>query len=110
MASAEHLDLATVIKVSQAVSGEIVLEKLLETLMRTAIAQAGAERGSLILARSNEQRVVAQATTEGDTVFVHQRDEPLTLAALPASIIHFVVRTREPVLLDDASARNPFAD
>ena len=45
----EHLDLATVIKVSQAVSGEMVLEKLIDTLMRTAIEQAGAERGLLIL-------------------------------------------------------------
>ena len=45
-APVEHLDLATVIKVSQAVSGEIVLEKLLDTLMRTAIEHAGAERGA----------------------------------------------------------------
>src|SRR5262249_60225988 len=45
----EHLDLATVIKVSQAVSGEIVLERLINTLMHTAIAQAGAERGLLVL-------------------------------------------------------------
>ena len=44
-APVEHLDLATVIKVSQAVSGEIVLEKLIDTLMRTALEQAGAERG-----------------------------------------------------------------
>ena len=43
----EHLDLATVIKVSQAVSSEIVLEKLLDTLMHTAIEQAGAQRGLL---------------------------------------------------------------
>ena len=43
----EHLDLATVLKVSQAVSGEIVLEKLVETLLRTAIEHAGAERGLL---------------------------------------------------------------
>ena len=50
-APVEQLDLATVIKVSQAVSGEIVLEKLIDTLMRTAIEQAGAERGLLILAR-----------------------------------------------------------
>ena len=42
----EQLDLATVIKVSQAVSGEIVLEKTLDMLMRTAIEQAGAERGA----------------------------------------------------------------
>jgi PAS domain S-box-containing protein len=108
--SAEHLDLATVIKVSQAVSGEIVLDRLLETLMRTAIAQAGAERGLLILSRGNEQRLTAQTGTEGDTVFVHLQDEPLTPTLLPTSIIHFVARTREPVLLDDASARNPFAD
>ena len=48
-APVEHLDLATVIKVSQAVSSEMVLEKLIDTLMRTAIEQAGAERGLLIL-------------------------------------------------------------
>jgi len=48
-APVEQLDLATVIKVSQAVSGEIVLEMLIDTLMRTAIEQAGAERGLLIL-------------------------------------------------------------
>jgi hypothetical protein len=47
-APVEHLDLATVIKVSQAVSGEIVLEKLIDTLVRTAIEHAGAERGLLI--------------------------------------------------------------
>ena len=52
-APVEHLDLATVIKVSQAVSGEIVLEKLIDTLMRTAIEQAGAERGLLILSRGD---------------------------------------------------------
>ena len=37
-----NLNLAPVIKVSQAISSEIVLEKLIDTLMRTAIAQAGA--------------------------------------------------------------------
>jgi predicted ATPase len=59
--SVEHLDLATVIKVSQAVSGEIVLEKLIDTLMRTAIEHAGAERGLLILPRGVEQRIEAEA-------------------------------------------------
>src|SRR6201999_1626359 len=60
-APVEHLDLATVIKVSQAVSGEIVLEKLIDTLMRTAIEHAGAERGLLILSRGVEQRLEAEA-------------------------------------------------
>ena len=45
----EHLELATVLKVSEAVSGEIVLEKLIETILRTAPEHAGAERGLLLL-------------------------------------------------------------
>ena len=49
----KHLDLATVIKVSEAVSGEIVLEKLIDTHMRSAIEHAGAERGLLILPRGD---------------------------------------------------------
>ena len=62
--SVEHLDLATVIKVSQAVSGEMVLEKLIDRLMRAAIEQAGAERGLLIVQQqpSDEIRTKAEAT------------------------------------------------
>ena len=108
-APVEHLDLATVIKVSQAVSGEIVLEKLIDTLMRTAIEQAGAERGLLILPRGAEPRIAAEATTSGDTVVVQLRDEPVTAAALPESVLHYVVRTQESVILDDAAAQNPFS-
>ena len=108
-APVEHLDLATVIRVSQAVSGEIVLEKLIETLMRTAIEQAGAERGLLILPRGVERRIGAEATTAGDTVTVHLRDAAVTEAILPESVLHYVVRTRESVILDDAAAQPVFA-
>ena len=58
----EDLDLATVLKISQAVSGEIVLEKLIDTLLRTAIEHAGAERGLLIVPRGTELRIQAEAT------------------------------------------------
>ncbi|MGF6304805.1 PAS domain S-box-containing protein [Paraburkholderia sp. WC7.3d] len=105
----EHLDLATVIRVSQAVSGEIVLDKLIKTLMHTAIEQAGAERGLLILPRSGEQRIAAEATTSGDTFNVQLYDEPVTATVLPESVLHYVLRTRESVILDDAAAEPPFA-
>ena len=108
-APVEHLDLATVMKVSQAISGEIVLEKLLDTLMRTAIEQAGAERGLLILAHGVEQRIEAEATTSGDTVVVRLRDEAITGTALPVSVLHYVLRTREGVILDDAAAESAFS-
>jgi PAS domain S-box-containing protein len=105
----EHLDIATVMKISQAVSSEIVLKKLIDTLMRTAIEHAGAQRGLLILPRGVEQRVEAEATTSGDRVFVDLRDVPLTGAALPESIVRYVLRTLETVILDDASGQNSFS-
>ena len=108
-APVEQLDLATVIRVSQAVSGEIVLEKLIDTIMHTAIEQAGAERGLLIVPRDAGPRIEAEATTAGDAVLVQLRDEPITAGALPEAILHYVLRTQESVILDDAAAQNPFS-
>ena len=64
LAPVERLDLATVMKVSEAVSGEIVLERLIDTLMHAAIEHAGAERGLLILVQGDEYRIEAEATTK----------------------------------------------
>ena len=108
-ASVQDLDLGTVVKVSQAVSREIVLEKMLDELMRTAIAQAGATRGLLILAYKGELRIAAQATTFGDTVRVELPDVPVPVAVLPETILQYVLRTRETVKLDDAATEAPFA-
>ncbi|MDI4237528.1 AAA family ATPase [Bradyrhizobium sp. Arg237L] len=108
-APVEQLDLATVIKVSQAVSGEIVLEKLIDTLMRTAIEHAGAGRGLLILAVGDGYRIEAEVTTSNNTVTVGQRQASVTAADLPESILHYVIRTKESVLLHDAAAANPFS-
>ncbi len=108
-AAVERLDLATVINVSQAVSGEIVLEKLIDTLMRTVIEQTGAERGLLIFSRRGEPRIEAEATASGGTVIVQLHDEPVTAAMLPESVLHHVVRTSEIVILDDAATQPPFA-
>ncbi|MBY5897789.1 trifunctional serine/threonine-protein kinase/ATP-binding protein/sensor histidine kinase [Rhizobium ruizarguesonis] len=108
-APVEQLDLATVIKISQAVSGEIVLQKLIDTVLRTAVEQAGAERGLLILSRGGESRITAEATTGGETVVVQMCDEIATGTALPQSLLHYVLRTSESVVLDDAIAQNPFS-
>jgi PAS domain S-box-containing protein len=98
----EHLDLATVIKVSQAVSGEILLEKLVDTLMRTAIEQAGAERGLLILVRDNGPVVAAEATTRDDAIIVDLRDEPVSGALLPETVLSYVLRTLETIVIANA--------
>jgi PAS domain S-box-containing protein len=106
---AEHLDVATVLKVTQAVSGEIVLEKLVEVLLRTAIEQAGAERALLILPRGSELWIQAEAKTHGDSVTVRLNETPVSTGELPNSIVRYVARTQEIVILGDASARNPYS-
>jgi len=105
----EHLDIATVIAVSQAVSGHMALEKLLDTLMRTAVEYAGAERAVLILSHPDEPRIAAEAVTSNDTVTVHLRDEPVTGSVLPEAVLRYVMQCRESVILDDAASPNPFS-
>jgi predicted ATPase len=105
----EHLDLATVLKVSEAVSSEIGLEQSVDTLIRTALEHAGAERGLLILPRGTEHRIEAEARTDGETVTVNVRQAGVTAADLPEPIFRYVLRTHESVLLHDASAQSPFS-
>jgi predicted ATPase/signal transduction histidine kinase len=106
----ELLDVATVVKASQAVSGEILLGRLLETLMTIALEHAGAERGALILLRGDKPQIEAEARTEQRKVEVAIRQKGLSPAELPEAIIHTVVRTRQSVILDDAQRSNPFAE
>jgi signal transduction histidine kinase/GAF domain-containing protein len=109
-APAEQLDVGTMFKASQALSGEIVLGKLIETLMRIAVEHAGAERGILILLRHGEPQIAAEAgTMSGGTVEVTRRDKMATSSDLPESALHYVIRTRESLILDDASASPLFS-
>ena len=105
----EHLDLATVLKVSQTVSGEIVLDKLVETLLRTAIEHAGADRGLLILPRGGDLSIQAEANTSRNSVVVRVRETPVAAAALAESVVRYAARTQESVILDDARVHNPFS-
>jgi PAS domain S-box-containing protein len=107
--SVEHLDLTTVMKVSEAVSGEIELGTLINTLMRTALEHAGAERGLLILLQGADYRIEAEATVISDAVAVVLREASVSEAAVPESVFQFVVRTKESVLLPNAFGDSSFA-
>src|SRR5215470_7369190 len=105
----EHLDLATVVQISQAVAGQMDLEKLLDTLMRAAIEHAGAKRALVILSRGAEPRIVAEAIFGDDGVMVNPCDEPVTGSRLPESVLRYVLQTGENVILEDATVPNPFS-
>lgn len=107
-APVEHLDLATVVKVSQAISGEIVLQKLVDTLMRMALEQAGAERGLLIFVQGGKPQIEAEAKTGSNILILRERGRPVTAAELPEMVLQYVLRSHESVILGDAVTHSPF--
>ncbi|MDC0713076.1 AAA family ATPase [Stigmatella sp. ncwal1] len=101
------LDLATVIKAAQAISGELLLDPLLERLMRIVLQNAGAQRGLLILVRDG--RLVIEAEQAVGQAAAARLSSPVEGSSLLSpAIVHFVARTRESVVLDDASAQGLF--
>jgi PAS domain S-box-containing protein len=105
----EQFEVGTVVKASQVLSSEIVLDRLIERLVRIAIEHAGAARGVLILFSGDEPRIEAEATTGRGSVEVSLRQAAVTPSELPGSVLHYAIRTRESVILDDAAAQNPFS-
>ena len=104
-----QVDAITVVKGSQAISGEILLSNLLDRLMKIVLENGGAQRGYLILARGDNLSIEAQAWVEGEEIKVLQGVSFLLPSVLPLSIINYVRRTRQMVILDDASLRNMFS-
>jgi PAS domain S-box-containing protein len=103
------LDVTSVVKASQALSGEIELSKLINQLMTIALENAGAERGLLILPSGDEYLIQAEARATDDQIEVTMRQEPISRIACPESLVRYVIRTRESVILDDASKPNLFS-
>jgi two-component sensor histidine kinase len=101
---AELLDVDTVMKASQAISGELVPARLMRTLMTIMLEHAGARRALLVLPRAEELWIeaVAEATRDGADVRIESR--PVTSQDLARVVLHESIRTQRPVLLDDASS------
>ena len=96
------LDLATVLKASQALSGEIKLEKLLSTLMQLTIKNAGAQKCALILLQ--DEQLILEAIAHSSTEKLERSGIPIeTSPDLPQAIINYVWRTEECLVFDDAS-------
>jgi predicted ATPase/signal transduction histidine kinase len=102
--------LAAAARASQAISGEMNPERLLETLLRTVVEAAGAQFGSLLLDGGPDVDLAAQATLVGADIDVKvSTGSPAGVVDLPASILAFARRTHQPVVLWDAAAPNPYS-
>ncbi len=99
--NSEFLDLPTLIKASQTLSGEIELDKLLTTLLKIAIANAGATKCVLLLKQKQYLQVAA---------LLEEGHEPELLPSIPLessqdvaiSLVNTVKRSLKPLVIVDA--------
>jgi len=104
------LDLDTVMKASQAISGEIVFNRLLRTLLNIAIENAGAETGCLIMEENGQWMVQQADTTEAETRGSGGGPTPLLgNSHVPESVVQYVIRTRESLVLDNVLEDDRFS-
>jgi len=101
------LDLEAIMKAAQAISGEIVLERLIERTMLIMVENAGAQQGILLLDEDGRLEVRAIASQAG--VALLQEGRHADPEEINQAVIHYVVRTGEPIVLDNASIDGPFA-
>jgi predicted ATPase/signal transduction histidine kinase/tRNA A-37 threonylcarbamoyl transferase component Bud32 len=102
------LDFSTVLKASQALSGEIDQGRLLQKLMRLAIENAGAQKGCLLLKKEGRWFLEARGRAEDEAVAL--LSVPLEESnEVPVSVANYVARVQENVVLDDAVGDSRFA-
>jgi predicted ATPase/signal transduction histidine kinase/tRNA A-37 threonylcarbamoyl transferase component Bud32 len=115
MSGTASLDMATVLKAATAISGEIQLSKAIPSLLKIVVENAGAQAGSLLLIEDSLQEekgtdsliLHAQCTAGENAVMTDPI--PVESTDLPKSIIQYVLRSREAVILNDAQNEDQFA-
>ncbi len=113
--SSGALDLASVVKASQAISGEIKLDRLLGRLMELVLENAGAQHGVLVVVDAGELAVRAAASMQLDEggeqtllTDVALNVSVSSFAEVPATVVQYAARTEETIVLDDAIATGRF--
>ncbi len=106
--NSSNLDISTILKSSQALSGEIDLSKLLTKILNVSIENAGAQRGVLILSKKGNLYVEAEANAVGgETISSIPLDE---FKEIPISVINYVRKTGQSIVLPNAFDKGMFTD
>jgi predicted ATPase/signal transduction histidine kinase/DNA-binding NarL/FixJ family response regulator/tRNA A-37 threonylcarbamoyl transferase component Bud32 len=107
--TSESLDIDTVMKAAQVLSGEIVLDRLLSKLMQIVLENAGAETGFLILNNSGNLVIKATGSIATDKIDLEPETPIVSSQQLPLSLINYVAHTYESIVLNDAKNFSMFS-
>ncbi|MEH2059977.1 MAG: AAA family ATPase [Nostoc sp.] len=104
----DFVDFNAFIKFSQAITNEIVLENLLSKLIKILLENAAAQKAVLLLLKDNHLYIEASGNAADDTVTVLRSIPVETYQDLPLSVINYVFRTQQYIVLNDAVVTEPF--
>ncbi|MGK5092547.1 ATP-binding sensor histidine kinase [Deltaproteobacteria bacterium TL4] len=102
------LDLTSIMKASQAISGEIVLETLLKRMIHIVLENAGAQKATLFVGNGQDVQVLQSISFDGST-WLHSSENNASPDS-PPTVINYVKRTRESVLINDLREVHPFSN
>ncbi|WP_445252048.1 MULTISPECIES: AAA family ATPase [unclassified Microcoleus] len=108
--SSSSLDIATVMKASEAIAGEIVQDKLLSRLMKILIENVGAHKGYLILETQGKLLIEAEGAINDERITVLQSEPIENCQEVSEAIINYVARTQENLVLNDATREGNFTN
>ncbi|MFJ4052109.1 AAA family ATPase [Pseudomonas sp. NPDC089743] len=107
--SQARLDLEAGIEAARALSEEVLLEGLIETLMGHLTQHSGADHGALLIVSGAEFQMAALAYIDDVGLHVQMDNCQKFLTQAPLSIINATMRTKKPLVLDDALSECPEA-
>jgi len=105
-----NLDLETVLKASSALSGEIILPRLLKKMMKIILENAGAQTGFLVMEKNGERFIEAEIKAGNEEINILQSVPVSQSNLLAESVLNYVYLTQETVILDDACKNELFAN
>jgi PAS domain S-box-containing protein len=104
------LDVMSVLKASRVLSGEIVLDRLLAQLMWITMENAGAQRGFLILNDNGRLTIEVEGSLDAVNTPILKLVAFDSASLVSSAIVHYVERTKETVVLSNASKEGRFVN
>lgn len=110
--TSDSIDMTSMIKAMQVISGEIRIEKLLRSLMSLILENAGARQGALLLVNRDDKElyIEAQKKTFDDEIEIMQSIPYRKSSLLCPEIVQFVARSHENVVLGNACEEGEFTN
>jgi predicted ATPase/class 3 adenylate cyclase/tRNA A-37 threonylcarbamoyl transferase component Bud32 len=108
--NSDSLDMNSVFRASQTISGELVLEKLFKATLQILLENAGAQKGYLVEHKEG-QIVILARNHDGipEPMEINSIQNSSGVPLLPISMVNTALRTNEAIVLDNASKINSFS-